>query len=304
MIKLVVLDLDNTLYDWVGYYVPAFEAMVSELQREHGVERERLLDDFRRVHQSHGTSEYAFVLTELDVLRDVETLAATDAGVHPAIAAFRKKAGETLRLYDGVRDTLVRFRSQERGIVAYTDAMMAYADLRLEQLDVADLFDELVATRDHPVPQSADDQVSYFAPARFGAPTIARHSALDLAARKPDPAGLIALMRRWGVSPDETIYVGDSLSRDVAMAQAANVHDVHAAYGQSYTPDLWDRLVRVTHWTPEDVARERRLAQDPIPPTHAITSFPELIAVVETLESDRTIRAHPRIGTAVASGRR
>ena len=114
MIKLVICDLDNTLYDWVGYYVPAFEAMVSELQHEHGVDRERLLDDFRSVHQSHGTSEYAFVLTELDVLRDVDTLAASGAGLHPAIAAFRNKAAETLHLYDGVRDTLVQLRAQAR----------------------------------------------------------------------------------------------------------------------------------------------------------------------------------------------
>ena len=32
MIKLVVTDLDNTLYDWVGYYVPALDAMIAEME--------------------------------------------------------------------------------------------------------------------------------------------------------------------------------------------------------------------------------------------------------------------------------
>src|SRR5689334_11251035 len=106
MIKLVVVDLDNTLYDWVGYYVPSFEALVGELEGEHEIDREALLDAFRAVHQRRGTSEYAFVLTELDVLHDVEARAATGSDPHPAIAAFRHKSRETLHLYDGVAETL------------------------------------------------------------------------------------------------------------------------------------------------------------------------------------------------------
>ncbi|MEN3281412.1 MAG: hypothetical protein V7607_2552 [Solirubrobacteraceae bacterium] len=290
MIKLVVLDLDNTLYDWVGYYVPAFDAMVAELQREHDVETDALLDSFRRVHQHRGTSEYAFVLAELDVLHDIDALAASTDGCHPAIAAFRAKGQQTLRLYDGARETLTKLRQTGRHLVAYTDAMTAYADLRLEQLGVADLFDELVATRDHAVPPSASDYSSYFAPSRFNAHAAARHTALEIDQRKPDPRGLLSLMRRWDTRPSETVYVGDSLSRDVAMAQAAGVHDVYAAYGRSYPPGLWDRLVQVTHWTPEDVERERALARHPVTPTRSIDSFPQLLETVEQLDASRPQR--------------
>ena len=297
MIKLVVLDLDNTLYDWVGYYVPAFDAMVRELQSEHDVDREALLDAFRAVHQRHGTSEYAFVLTELDVLRDIEAVAATSADPHPAIAAFREKGRENLRLYNGVPETLAALRRSGRHVVAYTDAMLAYADLRLEQLGVIDFFDELVATRDHAVPDIASDNASYFPPARFAEPAVGRRTALALDERKPNPQGLISLMRRWRVSPDETVYVGDSLSRDVAMAQAAGAHDVHAAYGRSYDPQLWDRLVRVTHWTPEDVEHERVLASNPVTPTSSIDEFSALLPLIERLS---TSWAPARCGSATA----
>ena len=291
MIRLVVVDLDNTLYDWVGYYVPAFEAMVSELEQEHGVERERLLDAFRRVHQRHGTSEYAFVLTELDVLRDVDLVAASGE-VHPAIAAFRRKAAETLRLYEGVRETLAQLRAGGRVVVAYTDAMTSYADLRLEQLGVADVFDELVATRDHALPDVISDEASYFPASRFGARRTRRHSSLELGQRKPNPDGLVKLMDRWEATSQETIYVGDSLSRDVVMAQSAGAWDVYAAYGQSYSAELWDQLVRVTHWTPEDVEREGRLEKRTITPSYTISSFRELSLVVEELDR-RTESATP-----------
>ena len=33
MIKLLVTDLDDTLYPWLGFFVPAFYGMVDELSR-------------------------------------------------------------------------------------------------------------------------------------------------------------------------------------------------------------------------------------------------------------------------------
>ena len=31
MIKLVITDLDDTLYSWIGFFIPAFYDMVQEL---------------------------------------------------------------------------------------------------------------------------------------------------------------------------------------------------------------------------------------------------------------------------------
>ena len=50
---MLVCDLDNTLYDWVGYFVPSFNAMVNEALPILGCGREQLLDDLREVHQRH-----------------------------------------------------------------------------------------------------------------------------------------------------------------------------------------------------------------------------------------------------------
>ena len=41
-IELVVADLDNTLYNWVDFYVPSFLAMLREIQRISGGVDERL----------------------------------------------------------------------------------------------------------------------------------------------------------------------------------------------------------------------------------------------------------------------
>ena len=47
VIKLLVTDLDNTLYDWVGFFAKAFRAMVEVAVPILGVDREALLDHRR-----------------------------------------------------------------------------------------------------------------------------------------------------------------------------------------------------------------------------------------------------------------
>jgi phosphoglycolate phosphatase len=52
----------------------------------------------------------------------------------------------------------------------------------------------------------------------------------DEAPRKPNPTGLLGIAQRAGVSPEETVLIGDSLV-DRATAQAAGVHFVPVAWG-------------------------------------------------------------------------
>ena len=146
MLKVAVFDLDNTLYDWVSYFVPAFDAMVGALVREHNIEEAQLLASLQRVHQAQGTTEYAFALSELDVLHEIEEWASADAPTHPAIEAFQAEAAHRLRAYEGVVDVLGTLHEEGRTLVAYTDAMATYADIRLDQFGLARFFDELVAT--------------------------------------------------------------------------------------------------------------------------------------------------------------
>ena len=113
--------------------------MVQEIHRISGVDVSALKRSFRKVHQAHRTSEYAFAIQELDVLETI------DAGLSPeerlkkydsAIHAFRSTRRKTLRLYPGVKETLQRLRDAGVMVVAHSDSMMTYVSRRLRQLDV------------------------------------------------------------------------------------------------------------------------------------------------------------------------
>src|SRR4051794_31349072 len=67
--RLLVCDLDNTLYDWVSYFVASFNAMVDAAVEVMGCDRDELLDDLRAVHQRHHDSEHPFALLEAETVR-------------------------------------------------------------------------------------------------------------------------------------------------------------------------------------------------------------------------------------------
>ena len=67
--KLLITDLDDTLYDWTGFFVPAFYAMVDEIVALTGLDRARLLHEYRETHQRLGTVEYPYATLKLPSIR-------------------------------------------------------------------------------------------------------------------------------------------------------------------------------------------------------------------------------------------
>lgn len=291
MIKLVITDLDNTLYNWVDYFVPSFSAMLEELVRITGIDEATLKDSFKRVYQRHGTTEYAFSIQELDVLESRNaglTLSEVLAKYDTAIRAFRRMRRKTLCLYGGVSSTLLDLRRQGRKIAAHTDAMMFYAESRLKQLEIEDLFDALVAPRDHGLPPGARfEDVRYHRTRDAYEARIPVKRALDPGILKPNPQCLLDIVKTFGVDPKQALYIGDSLSKDVQMAQLAGVHDVYAAYGKHHSADYYRKLVEITHWTEEDVAREKELQAVSVKPSFTISSFAETLSLIRQLDMEQ-----------------
>ena len=293
MIKLLICDLDNTLYDWVGYFVPAFDAMLDELVEATGLSREELLDSFRRVHQRHGTSEYALAVAELDVLAEVDAKLDLEQRLEKhsaALAAFRERRRRGLRLYPDVAQTLRTLRGAGKSIVAHTDAMGLYARTRLRQLGIEDLFDGVWALSDHALPDDLHHdefrRLLEFEPGPSGR-RIGRYvSASEL---KPNPGVVREILDAFDAAPHEAVYVGDSLTKDVLVAQRAGVVDVYAAYGRAHERAQYQRLVDITHWTEADVRRERELRQHDVEPTYVVEHFSDVLDIVSELDGDATL---------------
>jgi FMN phosphatase YigB (HAD superfamily) len=275
-IKLFVTDLDNTLYNWISAFIPAFYGMVEIACKILAVEQQRLLDELKTVHQRYHNSEQPFALLETPTVEQrfpQTTLLQKRLHLKEAFDAFEQIRAQKLRPYPGVRETMKNIRSCGCPILGYTEAVPENSLFRLILLELVDDVDFLYAPRgragDHPDPNHPRKLDPYKKKLRY----------LPVGHRKPDPDVLADICSANSQDLDGVLYLGDSLTRDVAMAKAAGVHSAWARYGNNYDPKDWQRLVRITHWAQEDVNRERELRRKfcNIRPDIEIDSFPQLL---------------------------
>jgi len=278
VVTVLVTDVDNTLYDWVAMWVPAFGAMLARLAAESGVPRERLEREFHALHRRYGTTEYAFAIQELPslvALHPGEDLVARYAA---AIDDYRTARRRTLRLYPAVEDTLAAIRARGCLVVGYTESRAYYANYRIRALGLDGLLDHVYSPPDHALPGGVSPERIRKYPAEHYrlARTVHRHTPEG--AWKPDAALLRGILGELGADPSRTIYVGDSLVKDVAMARTAGVPDVFAKYGTVPDRAGYELLRRVTHWSSEMVERSERVRATDLAPTHVLEAgFAELL---------------------------
>ena len=116
-------------------------------------------------------------------------------------------------------------------------------------------------------------------PASYQGFSATVHHQVPAGLTKPNLAVLQSILEDQSCDVEQAVYLGDSLMKDIAMAQSAGVLDVHATYGVQNRPE-YDLLRRVTHWTDEDVERERRIAAstgDIVPTLRCLRSFEEIL---------------------------
>ena len=250
-IKLVVCDLDNTLYDWVTFFSKAFYAMVETVVPILDVPKDQILDEFQDVHKRYGDSEPPFALLEIPSVKnrypDKSPKQLQDL-LDPAFHSFNSARKKYLLAYPGVENGLTEIKMAGTKIVAHTEATVVNAEYRLRKLNLIDYFSCIYAVQDkgpgHPNPQQLKQSLRTH-----------KLQILSLHHRKPDTQILLKICADAGVTPSSALYIGDSIPRDIGMAHAAGVHSAWAKYGTSFDKEDWDRLVRITHWTDEDVRR-------------------------------------------------
>lgn len=272
-ISLIITDLDNTLFDWVEIWYRSFSAMLGCLVEKSQIPRATLISEIREIHQREGTSEYAFLIEELPSLRKKHP------GENPveiyadAIRAFREARASALKLYPTVRETLQFLKDSGCRIVAYTESMEFYSLYRIRKLDLDGLLDFVYTPPDHALPSGLTrEKVRLYAAESYSlAKTQHRHTPPQ--ELKPNPKLLTHIVNEVGGKSSQSIYIGDSLMKDIAMAQDAGIADVYAKYGAAQNRPEYGLLREVTHWTPQSVQKEKDLTKAEAKPTFELQRY-------------------------------
>lgn len=239
--KLFITDLDNTLYDWATYFSLSFRAMVEDLTDLLGIEESCILDDFKSIHQFYGNTEQPFAILELPcVKKHFQGLTRFELleKLNRPLQKFNSMRKRQLKLYPGVENTLKILA--DAGVLIVGEAMPENAYFRLNMLKISKYFRRLYAV-----------EGKY-----LGHPDIEREKLLKFpegfvkmvprTERKPNPLLLNDICCSEGIAIDAAIYVGDSLTKDILMANEAQIKSVWAKYGTDVNPAHWNILVRVS----------------------------------------------------------
>jgi FMN phosphatase YigB (HAD superfamily) len=247
-IDTLIVDLDNTLFDWLGLWHGSFLITYREIRELFGdVEADTAI---RRIHREQRTSEYRFLVDELFASRPLEA-----ARMRGRIELLLRESGirDSAEPYKGVPESLSKIRSAGTKIVACTESMEFYSVRRLRALGLDGWIDDLFCNVDHPLSvEQSSKNLADLVPARWS--TRIHHIEKGLS--KPDPRVLSEVLDTAGCARERAAYVGDSLARDVAMAREVGVTDIHAKYGETSNRSEFELLSRVSHWTDADIQRE------------------------------------------------
>lgn len=282
-VQALVTDLDNTLYDWVAFVVPALEAMVDSLTGSTGMSREAIVAALKLAYAEEETAEYAFVL-QRSGLYETSGLGFDEflkRVIEPARKAFAAERARHLRAYDGVDETLAALKGRGLKIIGLTDAPAFPAQARLKKLGLDRHFDALYALENYLPPTDAaggfllDPEI--LGRQRRGEYDAAFGKPVELAKshEKPSPLGLRKILFDFGLQPSEVILVGDNPAKDLAAAAAAGVRALHAAYGARHDPAL---LARLHALTPGRLNARHRAAAAPAVSAPALHGFAEILA--------------------------
>ncbi|MDP2698427.1 HAD family hydrolase [Thalassospira sp.] len=280
-IQLLVCDLDNTIYDWISYFVPAFYAMIDKAVSILECDRELLLDQMRDVHVKNHDSEHPFALLDTDIVKNrfpKQSREEIAEKLDEALYQFNSVRKQKLKLYDGIKSGIENLKEQNIKIVAHTESKLFTTIDRLHKLESFDYFDHIYC-RERPDSNHPDPKAAEYWLGKFDLSNITELAFKD---RKPAPHILNQICLQQGILPEQTAYIGDSIAKDILMAQRANVFAIWAKYGTQVPPEMYAKLVRISHWSKQDIAREMKLKEDAknISPDLTVNSFSEAIQYI------------------------
>ena len=196
MIKAVIFDIDNTLYSYDAAHAAAWETLCAYVKKNLGMERET----FARCHKE-----------AMDTVRErlgTDCPAIHDRCLRYQVLLEKKKLPlrHALAMSDCYWETLIRAAAPTPGIMEClpklkeagyilgigTDMTIEYQLKKLIGLRMLPYFDFLVCSE-------------------------------EVNAEKPDEKLFLTCARKAGVSPQECLFIGDNLKKDVLGAKNAGM---------------------------------------------------------------------------------
>ena len=211
-IKVVGFDLDDCLFDSTGLSerarVKGIKAMISLGLKIDYEKAKTLIQEIVIEYGSNSSKHYDYFLRRLNEIENVSiSLNDQYKYIAAAVMAYHKEKIDSIRLYEDVQYCLVNLK--ERGIktVIISDGIPIKQYEKILRLGI-DKFSDYIIISD------------------------------EIGIRKPNPKLFDYFLNKYNIKPNEMIYVGDNIFKDIKPANINGVLSVYIHRGGKYDIDL------------------------------------------------------------------
>ena len=183
---LLVLDMDNTLFDWRAHFCTVFVPLVAALSVLIGESTAALKQQFRAVHQDQGHMEWGSAIRRLpSVASWAQANAKRTAEIDRLVRRFVEVGRSSLKAYCGVEETLKRIVGAGWAVVVFTESPALDATERLRGMNILNMVDAVYGTGRSSDATPLDAAVVHLPPFTKPAPEVLR-SILRRIMRHPE----------------------------------------------------------------------------------------------------------------------
>lgn len=265
-VELVITDLDDTFWEWCTTWHAMYNGFNSVLQRSYGVSDSEIEDMWAHAYARRNGETIEFPPSYDDLLNHAGIDTVDSRAVwREAFNVSRSRRDAAFKVFHGVKETLEELSSRGVPVVAHTDSPVLAAEHRLQQAGLDGLVHSLYG-RPVIIP--------------FGEYRLEHTVPFHVAGWEAKPSTVVVnhILEEHHVDPSKVLYVGDSMRRDMRMADAAGLRPVWASYGTDYAERerTIETLVKVQRLRP--FPPDASMVNEPNRNSHTkISSFSEIL---------------------------
>lgn len=265
--KMVILDMDNTIYNWLDVYSYCFQKQIEYLHEKTGIEVNTIKKSFKQVFKKYDSLEVPDAVLELNIWDQCTMHREQIEDIQKVVQNILMDGWrQNIKLYPHVRETLEWLRINSVYVIGISDAFSFWIDYRLTCLSMLECFDRIYALENSRIIHSKVVKEA------GKASNMIVFSSHEL---KPSTKVIEVVAEMYNVEKSEIYLIGDSLKKDIVMAQHAQVHDIWAKYGTAFKKGNSSLLSEVTPWK-----KQRRGSDESVKPSYTITDFSQLREII------------------------
>jgi FMN phosphatase YigB (HAD superfamily) len=270
--NVCVFDLDNTLYDFVDFFAPAFRGMITAISKKTKIDKDILIENAATVLNKYGFLEYPFLIREMhvflnynnDEILKLEKLASS---------VFGRIRKNRLVLYPDMERVISELYKGGIDIVAVTNAPLFQAYRRLEALKLIKYFSVIVAVDNIEIPEYI------FIKGKSKEPWLKRNGLEIVTFRRSEGKPSehpYKLLQKIKNEKKQLWVIGDNIGRDLEPASNLGFRTIWARYGCQIEKKNYDTVLNLT---PPEV-KKHEIAKSSYKPDYIIETPSELLNII------------------------